>query len=98
MTTLISDSTQKKLICVKEFVDEMKESEVNYPDFVAEELSEIIMLSSNLGWKIELFESVLVLSKIKNYLVLKFKLDRQYHYQKVKHYAIEEIEIDTQKG
>jgi hypothetical protein len=96
---LESSSTQKKFTCVhQESVDEIKETAVIYPDFSSEEFGEFILLAKKLNWKIELFESLLVLSKVKNYLVLKFKLDHEYNHQKVKHYNIEDIDIDTRKG
>ena len=96
---LKSSSPQKKFTCVQqESFDEMKETVAPYPDFSSEELSDFILLAKEFNWKIELFESLLVLSKVKNYLVLKFKLDREYNHQKVKHYIIEDIDIDTRKG
>ncbi len=67
-------------------------------DFSTVESSEFTELIKKFSWKMEISENEMVLSKTHNYLILRLKLDYEYHYQNVKHYIVEDIEVDTKKG
>lgn len=75
---------------IQEPVQEMK-------CFYFNESNECSLLAKEFNWEVAFFDSLLVFTKIHSYLTLKLKLDAEYTYQNVKHYVVEDIEIDTRK-
>ena len=67
-------------------------------DFTSEESSEFVGLAKKFKWKIEVLENEIFLSKIHHYITVKLKLEYEYNHQNVKHYIVEDIEVDTKKG
>lgn len=66
--------------------------------FCSDESNEFLLLAKQFNWEVSYFESLVVFTKIHNYLTLKLKLDTEYTEKNVKHYIVEDIEIDTRKG
>lgn len=63
-----------------------------------DETGEFYQLALKLNWKVKYQDNELVLSKSDDYLTLKLKLDFEYTHQNIRHYVVEDIEIDTKKG
>ncbi|XP_057364623.1 uncharacterized protein LOC130685345 [Daphnia carinata] len=80
----------QKFSSIQEPVQEVK-------SLCSDDSNEFLLLAKQFNWEVLFFDSLLVFSKIHDYLTLKLKLDAEYTYQNVKHYVVEDIEIDTRK-